>query len=64
MKATVLHDERGEIIAISKIHNLQASGSKFTKVGMLPAAGQRILEVELSAEDEQRPCANCTSDIT
>jgi hypothetical protein len=54
MKASVLHDEQGEIIAISKTGDLQASGSKFAKVGMLPADGQSLLEVELSAEDDKR----------
>jgi hypothetical protein len=54
MKASILHDESGEIIAISKAVDLQASGSKFTEVGMVPAAGQRVLEVELFGEDEKR----------
>lgn len=55
MKAAILHDEHGEIIAISKIGDLQAAGSKFERAGMVPAAGQSLLEVELSADDEQRP---------
>lgn len=54
MKASVLHDEHGEIIAISKIGDLQAAGSKFERAGMVPAAGQSLLEVELSSDDEQR----------
>jgi hypothetical protein len=55
MRAEVLHDEQGEIIAISRVGDLPASGSKFTKVGMVPAEGQSLLEVELSAQDETRP---------
>jgi hypothetical protein len=55
MKASVLHDEHGEIIAISKIADLQGAGSKFERAGMVPAAGQSLLEVELSSDDEQRP---------
>jgi hypothetical protein len=51
MKASVLHDEHGKIIAISKIGDLKHTGSKFTKVGMVPGRGQRIIETELSAED-------------
>ena len=53
MKITILHNERGEIIAISKIDNLQKSGSKFAKAGMLPARGQSILETELSSEHQK-----------
>ena len=47
MKATILHDEHGEIIAISKIGNLKEAGSKFLKASMVPGAGQRALEIEL-----------------
>jgi hypothetical protein len=55
MKATVLHDEHGKIIAISKIGNLKESGSKFTKVGMVAGPGQGMIETELSPEDDARP---------
>ncbi len=55
MKAAVLHDEQGEIIAISKIGDLQASGSKFASAGMVPAPGQTLLEVEFTADDADRP---------
>jgi hypothetical protein len=54
MKITVLHDEHGAIVAISRIENLHSAGSKFTKVGMMPAAGQHMIEVELSGEEEQQ----------
>jgi hypothetical protein len=54
MKATILHDEHGEIIAISKIGNLKEAGSKFVKAGMVPGAGQRVLEIELSGEEGKR----------
>jgi hypothetical protein len=55
MRASVLHDEQGEIIAISKIVDPQASGSKFASAGMVPAPGQTLLEVELAADDADRP---------
>jgi hypothetical protein len=54
MKATILHDEHGLIIAISQMVDLEKSGSKFTKVGMIPGPGQQILEVDLG-ELEGRP---------
>lgn len=54
MKASVLHDEQGKIIAISKIGDLKLTGSKFTKVGMVPGRGQRVIETELSGEDDAR----------
>jgi hypothetical protein len=55
MKATVLHDEHGKIIAISKIINLKEAGSKFSSFGMVPGPGQRMIETELSPEDHARP---------
>lgn len=55
MKASILHDEHGKIIAISKAAHLKKAGSKFTSVGMVPGPGQRMIEVELGAEDDARP---------
>ena len=55
MKATILHDEHGRILAISKVGDLKKSGSKFDRVGMVPGAGQWKLDVELSADHEKRP---------
>jgi hypothetical protein len=55
VRASVLHDEQGEIIAISKIGDLQASGSKFTSAGMVPGPGQVLLEVEFPDTDADRP---------
>lgn len=55
MKASVLHDGEGRILAISKMADLKASGSKFTQAGMVAGEGQSLVEVELSAEDSQRP---------
>jgi hypothetical protein len=54
MKASILHDEHGKIIAISKISDLKHLGSKFTSAGMVPGPGQRIIETQLSAEDNAR----------
>lgn len=55
MKATILYDEHGTILAISKAVDLKAAGSKFSKVGMVPRRGQRLIEAELSGEDDARP---------
>ncbi len=55
MKASVLHDEHGRVLSISKAVDLKASGSKFTSFGLMPGAGQRLVEVELSAADAKRP---------
>jgi hypothetical protein len=55
MKAAILHDEHGRIISASKIGDLKAAGSKFTRVGMVPGPGQRLIEIELNAEDAKRP---------
>lgn len=55
MKASVLHDDKGRILAISKAADLKASGSKFTQAGMVAGKGQTLVEVELSAKDSQRP---------
>jgi hypothetical protein len=54
MKTVILHDEHGAIISISKVGNLTAAGSKFTSAGMVPGPGQKMLEVELSPDDEKR----------
>ena len=54
MKVSILHDEHGQIVAVSDIGDLNSSGSKFKQVGMIPAAGQQLLEVELSGDDEKR----------
>lgn len=55
MKASVLHDGEGRILAISKAADLETSGSKFTQVGMVAREGQSLVEVELSAADSRRP---------
>ncbi len=54
MKISVLHDQNGEIIALSKVGDLSAAGSKFTRVGMQPGKGQHLLEIELSKEQERK----------
>jgi hypothetical protein len=50
MKATIIFDERGQIVSISKDVNLKQAGSKFVKVGIAPGRGQRMVHVELSSE--------------
>jgi hypothetical protein len=54
MKATVVHDD-GDIVAIAKIGGLTQPGSKFTRAGLLPTDGQRVVEIELSDEQAARP---------
>ena len=54
MKASIVHDEHGEIISISKLGNLKEAGSKFTNVGMVPGKGQRLVEVDLSGDTEKK----------
>jgi hypothetical protein len=55
MNATIIHDENGQIIAISKIVDLKKAGSRFDKVGMIPGKGQHKLELELSNDLQNRP---------
>ena len=55
MKVTVVHDDRGEIVAIAKIGDLARSGSKFTRAGLLSGEGQSVVEIELSEEQAERP---------
>ena len=54
MKVSVLHDEHGQIIAISKLEDIRAAGSKFSRVGMIPGKGQRIAEILLSEEQKHK----------
>ena len=55
MKTMTLHNEHGHILSVSKVGDLKAAGSKFASVGMVPGAGQKLVKVELSSEDERRP---------
>jgi len=55
MKASILHDEHGQILAISKITDLRATGSKFQSARMWPGSGQRLIEVELSEGEQKLP---------
>jgi len=58
MKATVLYDEHGRIVAISNTDGREEAGSKFDRVGMVPGPGQRILDVELNDDDAGRPLSD------
>ena len=51
MRVSILHDEHGRILSISKPVDLKRAGSKFTSFGMVPGAGQRLIEVDLSEDD-------------
>jgi hypothetical protein len=55
MRVSILHDEHGRILSISKPVDLKRAGSKFTSFGMVPGAGQRLIEVDLSEDDAARP---------
>ena len=55
MNVTVVHDEHGEIVSIAKIGDLAKAGSKFARVGLVPGAGQKAVDVELSEELAARP---------
>jgi hypothetical protein len=48
MKATILHDEHGHIIAIAQVGDLKAAGSKFDRAGILPMSSQQVVEVDLT----------------
>jgi hypothetical protein len=50
MKATVVHDEDGQIIAISQVVDLERAGSKFVRAAIVPSGGQQALGVELNEE--------------
>jgi hypothetical protein len=50
MKATIIYDEHDNIIAISKLVDLKAAGSKILAVGLIPGKGQRKLDVDLTGE--------------
>jgi hypothetical protein len=50
MKLTVVHDKKGNIIAISEVVDLKAAGSNFVEAGIIPGKGQLKLDVELTEE--------------
>ena len=54
MKVTIPHDDRGVILSIAKIEDLQKAGSKFASVGMIPGPGQNTLDVDLADEPKER----------
>lgn len=55
MKGLILYDEQGKIIAVSKVVDPQAPGSKFTSYGMIPRAGQKVMEIEIDKDLESKP---------
>ena len=52
MKLSILHDDRGHIVATSKVGDLTEAGSKFAKVGMVPRKGQRLVEIDSEELDK------------
>src|ERR1022692_5183027 len=55
MKASILHDEHGRILSISKAVDLKASGSKFTSFGI--DAGRGAADGGSGAERGRREAA-------
>ena len=55
MKATILHDDQGKIISISKYVDLKKSKSKFVQASIEPGTGHRVVEVDLNDELERIP---------
>jgi len=52
MKLAILHDDRGQILATSRVEDLKEAGSTFTRVGMVPRKGQRLVEVDSEGLDQ------------
>jgi hypothetical protein len=50
MKAVVVYNEHGQIIAISKAVDLRQAGSKFARAGVIPGEAQHVLDVDLTGE--------------
>jgi hypothetical protein len=55
MKATIVHDGKGQILGVIKPVDLKEAGSKFTQAGINPGANQHVIDVELDKELEQIP---------
>lgn len=58
MKATVLYDEHGRILAVSQVEDRDQAGSTFDSVGMVPGPGQRALEAEFPDDLAERAPAS------
>jgi hypothetical protein len=50
MKATVLHDQNGHIIGISKVIDAKVAGPKAIEASIIPGNGQFMLDIDLSHE--------------
>jgi hypothetical protein len=55
MKVTVVHDDEGDIIAISEVVDLKQAKSQFAEAGIVPGKDQKTLDLELAAEFVQMP---------
>jgi hypothetical protein len=55
MKATIVYDNEGKIISISKRVDLKAAKSKFLEVGVQPGPGQQQVEVDLDDDLDAIP---------
>jgi hypothetical protein len=54
MKVTILYDDHGQIISISKFGVRREAGSNVSESSVVPGLGQRILEIELNGELEKK----------
>jgi hypothetical protein len=50
MKLTIVHDKKGNIVAISEVVDLKAAGSNFKEAGIIPGKGQLKLDIEFDEE--------------
>jgi hypothetical protein len=55
VKLSVLHDQDGKVLALSRSGPPAATGSGYAKVGILPRQGQMVTEVELGKDLEAVP---------
>ena len=54
MKLTIVHDRKGNIIAISEVVDLKQARSNFAEAGVIPGKSQLKLDVELTEQVSPR----------
>lgn len=50
MKLTIVHDKKGNIVAISEVVDLKAARSNFMEAGIIPGKGQLKLDIDVDEE--------------
>lgn len=63
MKLTVVHDEHGHIIALSKVVDLKQVGSKFAEVASYPEKVNERWRSNLPGSLTKCPCEKSTGSI-